>query len=148
MIKLENKTWGVMAGMTQKSWGALFPLRSLQKNKNEKKQTNWMGILISKNIIIKVFILIMIIKTIIMTRANNDSNNNYNNNSSNNSNNLLGIAKSVHIMKYLISCFNLFISMLWHSSVDTPLIFKNWSKTSLKAEIGLLHYQEEYSSTE
>ena len=107
-----------------------------------------MGILISKNIIIKVFILIMIIKTIIMTRANNDSNNNYNNNSSNNSNNLLGIAKSVHIMKYLISCFNLFISMLWHSSVDTPLIFKNWSKTSLKAEIGLLHYQEEYSSTE
>ena len=112
MIKLENKTWGVMAGMTQKSWGALFPLRSLQKNKNEKKQTNWMGILISKNIIIKVFILIMIIKTIIMTRANNDSNNNYNINNSNKYYNLLGTAKSVHIMKYLISCFNLFIRML------------------------------------
>ena len=47
-----------------------------------------------------------------MTRANNDSNNNYNINNSNKYYNLLGTAKSVHIMKYLISCFNLFIRML------------------------------------
>ena len=112
MIKLENKTWGVMAGITQKNF---IPIALPSKKQKWKKKTNWMAILISKNIIIKVFILIMIIKTIIMTRANNDSNNNYNNNSSNNSNkyyNLLGIAKSVQIMKYLISCFNLFIRML------------------------------------
>ena len=91
MIKLENKTWGVMAGITQKSWGALFPLWSLQKTKMKTK-THWIGILISKKAcsIIKVFVVATIIKTIIMTRANsnkNDNNNNNNNKNSNNNNN-------------------------------------------------------------
>ena len=90
MIKLENKTWGVTAGITQKSWGALFPLQSLQKTKMKTK-THWMGILISKKAcsIIRVFVVTTIIKAVIMTGANNNNNDNNsnNNNSSNNNNN-------------------------------------------------------------
>ena len=56
--------------ITQKSWGALFLLRSLQKTKMKTK-THWMGMLILKKAcsIIRVFVITAIIKTIIMTRA-------------------------------------------------------------------------------
>ena len=76
-----------MAGLTQKSCGALFPLRSLQKIE-AKTKPHWMGILILKNAcsgaIVKVFVVTTIIKTIIMTTVNNDNNKSNNNDDNNN----------------------------------------------------------------
>ena len=79
-----------MAGITQKSCGALFPLCSLQKTK-AKTKPNLMGILILKKAcsgaIVKVFVIMTIIKSILLIIANNDNNNSNNNDNNNNKNN-------------------------------------------------------------
>ena len=73
-----------MAGITQKSWGTLFPLRSLQKTKTNENKNSLNGY--------SDFQKSLFYNKIIITRANNinndnsDNNNNNNNNNSNNNN--------------------------------------------------------------
>ena len=69
-----------MAGITQKNWGTLFPLRSLQKTKTNENKNSLNGY--------SDFQKSLFYNKIIITRANNINNDNSdNNNNNNNSNN-------------------------------------------------------------